>query len=168
MDKQHLGEGCQLTPTDLIATARSLAHGDTKGLPHQVCLRLAVDTTYYALFHALAGCCADALIGGSDSSRSQEAWHHVYRSLEHGYARRQCAHRDIGRFPAEIQDFANQFVQMQQERYCAYYSPDSRFYKDWVLQKIAEAEYQLHTFSKVPLRDRRAFAVHVLMPVGSD
>ena len=157
-----------MTPTDFIATARDLAQASTRGRPRQTNLRRAVSTTYYALFHAIAACCADTLVGGPNSNRSEGAWLQVYRALEHGYARRRCAHRDIEKFPDEVQDFANQFVQMQQERHRADYSPAGTFYKDWVLQKIAEAEYQLGRFSRVPLRDRRAFAVHVLMPVRAD
>ena len=157
-----------MTSADFIATARDLAQAGTRGRPRQTNLRRAVSTTYYALFHAIAGCCADTLVGGPSSDRSEGAWLQVYRALEHGYARRRCAHRDIEKFPIEIQDFANQFVQMQQERHRADYSPTGRFYRDWVLQTIAEAEYQLDRFSRVPLRDRRAFAVHVLMPVRAD
>ena len=157
-----------MTPTDFMATARDLAQANTRGRPRQTNLRRAVSTTYYALFHSIAACCADTLVGGPNSNRSEGAWLQVYRALEHGYARRRCAHRDIERFPAEIQDFANQFVQMQRERHRADYSPAGRFYKDWVLQKIAEAEYQLTRFSRVTPRDRRAFAVYVLMPVRAD
>ena len=157
-----------MTPTDFIATARDLAQANTRGRPRQTNLRRAVSTTYYALFHAIAGCCADTLVGGPNSNCREEAWLQVYRALEHGFARRRCAHRDVGQFPSEIQDFANQFVQMQLERHRADYNPAGRFYKDWVLQKIAEAEYQLGRFSRVPVRDRRAFAVYVLMPVRAD
>ena len=144
-----------MTPTDFMATARDLAQANTRGRPRQTNLRRAVSTTYYALFHSIAACCADTLVGGPNSNRSEGAWLQVYRALEHGYARRRCAHRDIERFPAEIQDFANQFVQMQRERHRADYSPAGRFYKDWVLQKIAEAEYQLTRFSRVTTRKTR-------------
>ena len=41
-------------------------------------LRRAVSTTYYALFHCLAACCADMIVGGSGSNRAlqHERQHH--------------------------------------------------------------------------------------------
>ena len=77
-----------MTPRDLIATARGLAEGDPRR-PSQANLRRAVSTAYYAMFHCLAGTAADLLIGGSRS----EAWHQVYRALEHGSAKGACRNR---------------------------------------------------------------------------
>ena len=52
---------------------------------------------------------------------------------------------------------------MQFKRHEADYNPDAQFNKDAVFQDIDDAEYQLEQFVKVPLADRRTFAVHVLM-----
>ena len=60
-----------MTPTDFIATARDLAQANIRGRPRQTNLRRAVSTTYHALFHAIAGCCADTLVGGPNSNRSE-------------------------------------------------------------------------------------------------
>ena len=49
-----------------------------------------------------------------------------------------------------------------------YYAPDGDFYKDAVVQYVADAEYQISRFTKVPLKDRRAFAVYVLMDMRTD
>ena len=55
-----------MNPDDLIRIARYLASTGTGvgiGRPSRADLRRAVSTTYYALFHALAECCANTLIG---------------------------------------------------------------------------------------------------------
>lgn len=51
---------------------------------------------------------------------------------------------------------------MQLKRHRADYDPLERFYKSSVQQDIAEAENVMRRFSKVPLKDRRAFAASVL------
>ena len=158
-----------MKPADFIATARDLTQANTRGRPRETNLRRAVSTTYYALFHSMAVCCADMLVGGIRAKRSQAAWRQVYRALQHGDARRRCESQAmITRFPNEIQDFANQFVLMQKERHRAFYDPDCVFYKDEVVHNIAEAEYHLGRFTKVPPRDRRAFAIYVLLRTRND
>ena len=98
------------------------------------------------------GSCCPPIRPPLDTPSQPSAWIHLlaspaptavrergYRALERGYTRKRCAHRDIERFPDEIQDFANQFVQTQRERRRADCSPAGRCYSNWVLQKIAEA-----------------------------
>ena len=157
-----------MKPTDFISTAKELVQSDTRGRPRETNLRRAVSTTYYALFHTIATCCADTLVGGPSANRSEAAWTQVYRSVEHGSARSRCANqRMMERFPDEIQGFARLFVELQIARHEADYNPDPEFefYKDAVLQNIIDAEYQLQRFAEAPIRDRRAFAVYILMPL---
>ena len=151
-----------MRPADFIATARDLV-SNTRGRPRETNLRRAVSTTYYALFHAIAACCADTLVGGPNSNRSAEAWTQVYRSLNHRPAKARCDQLPAERFPDEIEEFASRFVDMQFKRHEADYNPDAQFNKDAVVQDIDDAEYQLEQFVKVPLANRRTFAVHVLM-----
>lgn len=157
-----------MKPTDFIATAKELVRADTRGRPRETNLRRAVSTTYYALFHALATCCADTLVGGPSSNRSEGAWTQVYRSLRHGDARPRCSNqRMVQELPSDIQGFARLFVEMQIARHEADYNPnlDFEFYKGSVLQNIIDAECQLDRLGEAPLRNRRAFAVYVLMPM---
>ena len=157
-----------MKPTVFIASALELVQTDTRGRPRETDLRRAVSTTYYALFHAIAICCANTLVGGSSSNRSESAWIQVYRAVEHRTARVRCENQQVmQRFPAEIQGFARLFVELQIARHEADYNPNPEFefYKSAVLQNIVDPEYQLDRFSAAPIRDRRAFAVHVLMPV---
>jgi uncharacterized protein (UPF0332 family) len=147
---------------DLIATAILLASG-SQGKPVQAHLRRAVSTAYYALFHKLALCCADLLIGSSGAKRSKPAWNQVYRSLEHGLAKQACEDKKtMAQFPAEIQDFANMFVAMQIERHDADYDPDKRFFKSAVIFSIAACSVTIDDLATAPIKDRRAFAVWVL------
>lgn len=156
-------ESWELRPLDLVKTSRDLARVSS-GRPREANLRRAVSTAYYAMFHCLAECCANLLVGGSGSNRSQPAWNQTYRALDHGNARRRCESQNlIARFPIDIQDFANLFVDMQAKRHSADYDPDSSFSMPDVIQDIEEVEDTIIRFNSAPRKDRRAFAVYVLL-----
>ena len=154
-----------MTPANLIATARDLA-ATGRGRPRQSNLCRAVSTTYYAMFHCLALCCADTLVGAAGTNRSEPAWRQAYRALEHGVARQRCRHRPImQRFPSEVRQFADKFVDMQQKRHQADYDPEADFAKLIVARDIDETDQAIRSFQGVPVKDRRAFAVYVLLSV---
>ena len=162
---------------DFIATAQDLAGANRRGRPRETNLRRAVSTTYYALFHCLAACCADMVVGGSGSNRSRAAWRQAYRALQHGPARQRCERQKIiAKFPDEIKDFADLFVDMQKKRHSADYDPSptatynlgTPFSKSDVTQDISAAKDVINRFSKAPVRDRRAFAVYVLLDSRRD
>ena len=154
-----------MTPRDLIATARRTL-GAGPGAPKQSDLRRAVSAAYYALFHCLARNCADTLVGKSRVHRSGWAWRQAYRALEHGHARSRCSHSTICTFPHGIGEFADKFVDMQKKRHQADYDPQAprgRWNKSDVEEDIHAAAVAIEEFVATPLRDRRAFAVHVLL-----
>lgn len=129
-----------------------------------VSLRRAVSSCYYALFHCLARECANLLIGGPGSARSDEAWHQVYRSLEHGPAKDRCRNQGMVRkFPSDIQDFATQFVAMQTKRHDADYAPNVIFAKSDIEKDIIAVEQAMRRFMGTQVRDRRAFCAYVLL-----
>ena len=109
----------------------------------------------------MAACCADMLVGGAGAARSRPAWRQAYRGLQHRTARRRCEDRIINRFPVEIQDLANLFIDMQKKRHRADYEPT-------VMQDIAETENAIRRFSRVDRKDRRAFAVYLLLDIRRD
>ncbi len=148
--------------SDFIATARRLADTSRPGRPRETDLRRAISTAYYALFHCLAACCADTLVGGPGSNRDLRAWNRMYRSLEHGIARRRCRHRDVADFPAGIRYFAAVFVEMQDMRHEADYAPEAEFSKADVIRYVNQAENAIRAFAGADIADRKAFAVHVL------
>ena len=149
---------------DFIAIAKDLAARSGNDSPGQSGLRRAVSTAYYALFHCLANCCADTLVGGPGSGRSEPAWHQAYRALQHGTTRSRCNNLGmIQRFPVEIQDFARQFVRMQRKREDADYDPSLTLVRADVIVAIERTEQCIAQFDAAPDRDRRAFAVYVLL-----
>ena len=157
-----------MKPSDLIETAKDLTRAKS-GKPRQASLRRAISTIYYALFHCLARTCADMVVGGRGANRSKFAWRQAYRALQHRTARSRCEHQQrIKNFPNDIQDFASVFVEMQDKRHRADYDPDEVSYKSEVLEDIDEAADILSRFQKVPVKDRRAFAVYVLLELRKD
>lgn len=156
-----------MNPLDLIQTARELTSKQRKKRGgHRVReanLRRAVSTAYYALFHTLAQNCADTLIGGLGADRHEAAWRQVYRLLEHGLAKDACRNTKlIARFPQGIQHFATHFVLLQEKRHAADYDPSAVFLKSDVIEAIDASEAVISSFNEVALKDRRAFAAHVL------
>ena len=156
---------------DFVRTARELAGSAMVGRPPETDLRRAVSTAYYALFHCVAACCANMLVGGASAARSQPAWRQAYRALQHATARKRCENNNVlTRFPVEVQDLANLFVDMQKKRHRADYDPDPSF--SWsrlsVMQDIDETEDAIRRFSRAPTKDRRAFAVYLLLDLRRD
>jgi len=150
-----------MQPLDLIASANILV-ASCKGKPSQVSLRRATSSAYYAMFHCLARSCADLLVGGMNATRSKHAWRQTYRALEHGFTKSACKDGLITKFPKAIEDFANTFVTMQEKRHAADYDPAVRLTKSEVVADIKTTEQAIKEFQKVPAKDRRAFAAHVL------
>ena len=155
---------------EMIRIARQLAAGDLgsrTGRPRQADLRRAISTTYYALFYTLAGAAADTLIGSNPTSRIQSLWLQTYRTLDHGYAKRQCRALMLQLFTPAIQAFARQFVEMQDHRHNADYNPTARFTRLETQQLLEETERLIAQFEASPEQDRRAFAVYVLFQFRS-
>jgi len=150
-----------MKPLDLIASADMLV-SSCKGKPSQVSLRRATSSAYYAMFHCLARNCADLLVGGTNALRSKHAWRQTYRALEHGFAKSACKDGLVAKFPQAIEDFANNFVAMQEKRHAADYDPFVRLTKSEVVADIRAAKEAITEFQKVSIKDRRAFAAHVL------
>ena len=145
----------------MIITARKLANASPKK-PRQADLRRAVSTAYYALFHAMAKDAADMLVGVGQN-RPDKAWTHTYRSLQHGEAKSACeAVRNLN-FPNTIKSCADAFVALQQKRHEADYDPDYRVLRAHALDAIQQAEDAIRKLRESSKRDRRAFAVQVLM-----
>ena len=56
---------------------------------------------------------------------------------------------------------------MQAKRHSADYDPDAAFDKSQVLQYIDLTEDTINRFNGTPRRDRRAFAIYVLLDIRS-
>jgi uncharacterized protein (UPF0332 family) len=146
---------------DLIETARRILNATWKN-PRQNDLKRAVSTAYYAMFHSLAELNADLFIG-TTKDRSDKAWRQAYRALEHGFAKNACQQaRRLG-FADDVVHFADTFVRMQEERHLADYDPYSKYDRVYTLYLIHLAENAIKGLLRAPRRDRRAFAVLVLL-----
>ncbi|WOF43684.1 hypothetical protein KNJ79_01575 [Sphingopyxis indica] len=115
------------------------------------------------MFHGLAQICSDGLIGTAGADRSRPAWRQTYRALEHSAAKRACRNNAIlADFPQEIQDFADGFAQFQEKRHNADYDPEFRSSKSEVLADVERATALIDALRNVSMKDKRAFAAHVL------
>jgi uncharacterized protein (UPF0332 family) len=143
----------------LIVTARKLAKASLTR-PRQAELKRAVSTAYHALFHALAKDAANLLIGVGQM-RASEAWVHVYRALDHGFAKNAC--REIRRVPSTLVDCADEFIELQETRLKADYDPRTSFTRVEALEWTSRAEVAIGKLRTAPRRDRKAFAVQLLL-----
>ena len=155
-----------VNPQDLIDIATQLADGlgdKNRGRPKQTELSRAVSCAYYAMFHALASCCADTMMGSTPSNRSNRAWRQVYRALEHNRSKSRCSNlRIMNLFQPAIQNFGEHFIEMQRLRHLADYDPLFAFRRSQVKQLVEETADMIAQFELVDRTDRRAFSAHVL------
>lgn len=146
---------------ELLGVARRLAKASPK-TPRQADLRRAVSTSYYALFHALARNCADILLGvGPD--RPDKAWNHVYRALDHGFAKRACRRLRELEFPPDICLCGDAFVTLQEARHEADYNPSYKIDRSETLSFVYMAEYAIASLKAASRKDRKALAVQLLL-----
>lgn len=121
------------------------------------------------MFHTLAHNCA-SLLGRNPTTR--HAWRQLYGALDHGQAKRRCTSRHdvLQKFPQgiQVQDFATQFVRMQERRHRADCDPFEQLSRAVVAQYMKETRTGVSNFNQVPISDRRAFAVYVLFDLRRD
>ena len=147
-------------PEELTDAARASVRGKN---PSQTVLKRGVSTGYYAMFHTASRDGADLLVGALKSSLDKDAWHQVYRAFDHRPMRKACESAAMKRFPPEIREFARVFIDMQNKRHKADYDPSSHFAELDVLADIDNVERVIRAFNSAPEKDRRAFAIFILL-----
>lgn len=150
---------------DLLDQAEHLAKRSPKK-PRQADLCRAVSSAYYGVFHALCTMNADMLVGVG-ALRASDAWRQAYRSVDHGQAKKRCKDSVSKGFPNQLVNFADVFVKLQELRHLADYDPQASFLKSEVMNYVAEARRALAALAHSNRTDRRAFAIHVLLPQRS-
>lgn len=125
-------------------------------------LRRATSTVYHALFHSLAKSCADALVGRKAAETRKAEWRRVYLALDPQTARRASVHPATASFPEYIRGIARLFVESQDRRHAADRDPHGDWFKSEVQDRIATARQAIEEFEDGDLREKRAFAVHLL------
>jgi uncharacterized protein (UPF0332 family) len=145
---------------DLLKTAHKLLL-ISRGRPRQSDLRRAISSAYYALFHAIATDAANLLVGARQ--RAGGAWSHAYRSLDHTFAKKACTQaRKLG-WPPPVAACADAFIWLQEIRQKADYDPDQRFLHAEARLAIRSAGDAIARLRSASKRDRRTFAVHLLL-----
>jgi hypothetical protein len=148
-------------PRDLLDQAEQLANSSARR-PRRAELCRAISAAYYAVFHALCRSNADAM-AGTGSNRPHKAWLQVYRAVDHGQAKKRCKSAASKGFPTQIVNFADAFVNLQELRHRADYDPEASFKRSQVVNHIGVARSAVNAIRSAPIRDRRAFAIHILL-----
>lgn len=144
---------------EFLLAARILANPDSN--PTDGSLRRAASAAYYALFHTVTAAFADLLVGDTPDARACEEWNQAYRALDHRQLRRQCARPEVSRYHPSIVNFAETFIELQDRRHEADYSPRAEFDQDLVDLVIDTAESAVSDFASAPEDERRRFIVYV-------
>lgn len=151
-----------MTAAEFLGSAQRLLSTEQRP-PSDTDLRRAASTLYYAAFHSLAKSCADTLIGDAGGESRYDAWRRTYRALDHGRAKQACRNQtELVRLPSDVRDFAQLFVETQEDRHGADYDPMWRRDKSAIEDRLAEVGHVIRRFGAVRAEDRRAFAAHVL------
>lgn len=143
----------------LLRTAQYLTERPGGSSTADLCA--AISTTYYALFETLAKLTADLFVGTEAPDRTEKAWHHVYRSLQHTLIASKCVKTSAYSFPQPIVDFSELFVTLQKRRekadYQFGYAPDQVS----VVADIDRARIKIQNLLEVDVRHLRAFCVFI-------
>jgi hypothetical protein len=142
---------------DLLDIAIQLARLDP-GRPRQASLRRAVSTAYYAVFHALADCCADELVG---RQKPWEFFSPIYRSLDH--ARAKAVLSGWVRKPGnDISLIGQTFVELQEKRHIADYDPEPRLGRVETLDLIDQARTAVARIKSLSSEDKLRLATQLI------
>lgn len=127
-------------------------------------LRRAISAAYYAVFHCLARIAADRLVQPTGRPGYGHAWYHVYRSLQHRHARKQCLNAAIlPAYSMAIRRFAACFAELQEQRHQADYNPAAAFEPAEVDTSVRTAAGRIREFERATEAEQRAFAAWVLL-----
>lgn len=144
---------------ELLRLATFLAD-EAGGSPRWVARNRAVSTAYYALFHALAELCGRELVG---ARRPWPAFRHVYRSLDHGAARRllDSLRRDV-RASEAAQRLGALFSEVQDQRHAADYDPGYRINRGDLAALIANTKRAVAALDDLPRPERKLLAARLI------
>ena len=120
------------------------------------------------MFHTIAGLCADLLIGKAGKHTRKHARRQAFRALEHNFCSSQCQNKKVlGKFPAEVLDFATLFATMQIKRHSADYDPTSKFYKSEVSTDLEAVRIATEKLLHCTRKDLVAFCSWVMFKARS-
>ena len=158
MNWQHLFDAARL----LAGAPDAGGISPRPGRPRQAMLRRAISAAYYAMFHALCQSNADTLVGDAATGNNAELWARAYRALDHRPAKNRLASYTSEGAPA-LSGFASLFGDLQSQRHDADYNPRRMFLRSQVIAIIDQAEAETQALYNMPIPQRRALAVHLLL-----
>jgi uncharacterized protein (UPF0332 family) len=122
--------------------------------------RRCVSTAYYAVFHALAGCCADVVLPEAD--KLSDEYERVYRALDHGPLRTAFANKPLKDLP-KLNEIGGHVVRLQSERHRADYFPDRKLFTQYqCAELIHTARVVVELLDSLTQQERRTLAVSLL------
>ena len=134
---------------------------NTESLPNEAELATAVDSCYFAMYHALCHSNARALAGNSRERRPND-WSKVYMGMEESTISerfRQYRPRASG----EVNDFGAAFAILQEHRDRAMERPGSTFHPSEVARLIRRAESAIVALESISRDDQRSLAINLLV-----
>ena len=143
---------------DLLEVAEELAGGTGAHGFRQASMRRAVSTAYYAVFHALCYVCADGLVCWSAKPELLEP---IYRSVDHGTARRILTGEAARRISPALLRLGDVFANLQKQRHGADYLPPRIVLngRGETLALIAQAREAVELIETLDSDARRTLAV---------
>jgi uncharacterized protein (UPF0332 family) len=159
---------------DLLLQARRLARLDPMR-PRQANLRRAISSAYYALFHYLIDQACRSVLG---THQAQLPYRQVIgRGFDHGSMKRACRSFAGGNLPQgvarglpagfaipnDLQNVAQTFVELQEQRHLADYDLSQRFARAEVLALVAQADQARLQFHHMNDRTMQRFFLACLM-----
>ncbi|BCM83402.1 hypothetical protein [Methylobacterium indicum] len=107
---------------DLLDIAEALAEQRGRRNLERTAMRRAVSSAYYAVFHGLCFVCTRSLgLWRRDVSVTEP----IYRLLDHGQVKRRLSGREAAELGSVIAGIGTAFVDLQERRHLADYSPPS-------------------------------------------
>lgn len=144
---------------ELLRLATALA-SDSGGYPRWVARSRSVSTAYYALFHALAERYARELVG---AWRPWAPFRHIYRSLDHGQARKvfSTIRNDRG-FSEAVRLIAETFIDLQEQRHGADYDIGYRASVVEVAVVLNRARDAIDSLDRIDAAERKLVASRLI------
>lgn len=142
---------------DLLDVSGALAAIRGRTNLRRAAMRRSVSGAYYAVFHALCFVCASELIGWSHENELLEP---IYRMPDHGLAKKRLKGREAAAIGPAAVDIGNNFIDLQEARNAADYSPPSLTVRhDETLRLIALAVQTVALIENLTTSDRKKLAV---------
>ena len=134
---------------------------NTEGLPNEAELATAVDSCYFAMYHALCHNNARALAGNL-RERRHEDWSRVYMGMEEStIAARFRQYRPQA--SDKMNDFGAAFAILQEHRDRAMEPPTSAFHPSEVIRLIQRAESAILALESLGYEEQRSLAINLLV-----